>query len=145
MEESDRLGARDRLTPAARRLELLRSRRTRTAPDRSIQNPVTAIALQLQQAKRDAGPMAQLWNELIPQELARHTRLRLDKGTLRVSVTDSSCRFALDRLLRAGIQDQLIRKSPVPIRSVRLEATTSQRAPAGAPRSTTRSTRNRSS
>ena len=143
--ESDRLADRDRRTPAARRLELLRSRRTRQTPDLSIHQPVTAAALQLQQHQRDAGPMTSLWNELIPQELAQHTRIRVDKGTLRVSVADSSSRFALDRLLRAGIKDQLVRKSPVPIRNVRLEATTSPRAPAGDPRSTTRSTRNRSS
>lgn len=143
--QSDRLGQRDRRTPAARRLELLRSRRTRKASDLSIHQPMTAAALQLQQLQRDAGPMSSLWNELIPPELARHTRVRIDKGTLRVSVADSSSRFALDRLLRAGIKDQLIRKSPIPIRNVRLEATTSLQAPDGGPRSTTRNTRNRSS
>lgn len=143
--ESDRLAARDRLTPAARRLELLRQRRTRKTPDLSVHQPMTAAALQLQQARRDAGPMQSLWNELIPEQLASHTRLRVDKGTLRVSVADSSSRYALDRLLRAGIKDQLIQRAPVPIRNVRLEATTSPQAPAGAPRSTTRSTRNRSS
>lgn len=142
---SDRLAERDRLTPAARRLELLRQRRAYTQRDRSIGPALAAIATQLRLAQRDAGPVGRLWNELIPEILARGATLRLDRGTLRVSVSDSSSRYALDRLLRAGVEEQLIRRSPVPIRAVRVEATTSRRPRAGGPASTTPSSGTRSS
>lgn len=142
---TDRLAERDRRTPAARRLELLRSRRTRPQTDPSLSPALTSIATQLQLAKRDAGPMGQLFNELIPELLARSAKLRIDRGTLRISVPDSASRFALDRLLRAGIEQQLIRRSPVPIRAVRVEATSSPSSPTGAQASTTRSSRTRSS
>lgn len=119
---SDRLSDRDRRMPAARRLELLRTRRAYQTRDHSIQPALTTIATQLRMAQRDAGPLGKLFSELIPDVLARHAKLRVDRGMLRISVSDSSSRFALDRLLRAGVEEQLIRRSPVAIRGVRVDS-----------------------
>jgi hypothetical protein len=138
--DNDRRAARDRMTPAARRLELLQARRTRTARDTSLSPTLIEVSKNLQKQLDSIDPMQQVWNRVIPEELASRAQIRLDKGILRVSVQDSSIRFALDRLLRAGAQNELIRQAPVPIRNVKLEAKTSRRPRAGAQASTTRNT-----
>lgn len=143
--DSDRRSARDRQTPSARRLELLRARRTSQTPDRSLKAALAPVESQLRRTQTSASPISALWSELVPSQLARATSVRLDRGTLVVSVADSSSRFALDRLLRAGVERELVRRSPVAIRGVRLVSMDSRRPPAGGPPSTTRSTSSRSS
>jgi hypothetical protein len=138
--DNDRRAARDRMTPAARRLELLQARRTRTVRDTSLSPTLIEVRKNLQKQLDSIDPMQQVWNRVIPEELASRAQIRLDKGILRVSVQDSSIRFALDRLLRAGAQNELVRQAPVPIRNVKLEAKTSRRPRAGAQASTTRNT-----
>ncbi len=140
---NDRRAARDRMTPAARRLELLQTRRTRPARDTSLSPALIEIRRGHQNQLDATVPMQEVWNRVIPQELASRTQIRLDKGTLRVSVQDSSIRYALDRLLRAGAQNELIRQAPVPLRNIKLEAKTSRRPRAGDRASTTRSTNGR--
>jgi len=141
--DNDRRAARDRVTPAARRLELLQQRRTWGDRDTSLAPSLIEIRKHLQKQLDAIDTMQQAWDSVIPEELASRTQIRLDKGVLRVSVQDSSIRFALDRLLRAGAQNELVRRAPVPIRSVKLEAKTSRRPRAGARASTTRSTNGR--
>jgi len=53
--------------------------------------------------------LAALWGQLVPPELASHTKLEsLSRGVLRVAVDSSSRLYELDRLLRSGLQSQLI-------------------------------------
>jgi len=68
--------------------------------------------------QRDFGrPVKQLmaivpvWERCIPAELLEHTRLEsLNRGVLKVTVSDSTKLFMLDRLLREGLQAQLQRE-----------------------------------
>ena len=141
--DNDRRAARDRMTPAARRIELLQRRRTWPERDASLSPALIEVRKHLQKQLDSIDPMQQVWNSVIPEELASRAKIRLDKGTLRVSVQDSSVRFALDRLLRAGAQNELVRQAPVPIRTVKLESKAKPRPRGGGPVSTTPNTNNR--
>ncbi|RNC80274.1 MAG: hypothetical protein ED559_00200 [Phycisphaera sp.] len=143
--DSDRRAARDRMTPAARRLELLRARRTSQGRDTSLAPSMAGLRRHLEKQASQTDPLRQTFDSLVPTELASRCKIRLDKGVLRVGVADSSIRYALDRLLRAGVRDQIIRQSQIPIRDIKLEARTSRPRRAGGRASTTRSTNDRSS
>lgn len=68
------------------------------------------------QFKRDVEkPFKQLatitpvWAELVPADLASHTRLEsFSRGVLKVVVDSSARLYELDRLLRAGLEQKLI-------------------------------------
>ncbi len=64
-----------------------------------------------------------LWEQLVPTELAAHTRLEsLQRGVLRVSVDTSSRLYELDRLLRSGLERELVTRHAGPaFRRVRLQ------------------------
>jgi hypothetical protein len=63
-----------------------------------------------------------LWAELVPAELASQTRLEgLTRGVLHVAVRHSGALFELDRLLRSGLQRDLITRHRGPaLRRVQL-------------------------
>lgn len=64
---------------------------------------------EIEKPHKQLGMMVELWEKLLPPELAAHTRLEsLVKGTLRVVVDSSPRLYELDRLLRTGTQDKLI-------------------------------------
>lgn len=129
---ADRRSSRDRMTPAVRRLELLCARRTAQRGDPSIA-PIMAHRLrELQKQASQQDPTLQVFSRHVPAELSGRCALRLDRGILRVAVADSSTRFALDRLLRAGVKDRIIRESSVPIRDIRLEQAAPNRRRASA-------------
>ena len=51
----------------------------------------------------------ELWTELLPDEIIEHTRLdSLARSVLTVSVDSSARLYELDRLLRSGLEKQLI-------------------------------------
>jgi hypothetical protein len=53
--------------------------------------------------------VAPLWCRLLPPELLQHTRLEgLSRGALRVAVDCSSRLYELDRLLRSGLEQQIV-------------------------------------
>ena len=54
--------------------------------------------------------MIDIWTRLVPAELCRYTRLEsLNRGVLKVAVDSSARHFELDRLLRQGLQEQIIK------------------------------------
>lgn len=60
---------------------------------------------------KQLGAVAVIWQQLVPAELAAHTRLEgLSRGVLRVTVDSSAHLYELDRLLRAGLERDIIRK-----------------------------------
>lgn len=60
---------------------------------------------------KQLGGVGRLWEELLPAELAGHTRLEsLRRGVLKVAVDSSSRLYELDRLLRGGLEQELIRR-----------------------------------
>ena len=61
------------------------------------------------------------WQQLVPIHLLSHTRLdSFSRGTLKVTVDSSSARFELDRLLRSGLERQLISAVGGQLRRVKL-------------------------
>lgn len=72
--------------------------------------------------KRLAGTAA-LWERVCPPELIERTCIvGLQRGTLTIGVRDHSTRYMLDRMLRSGLEADLIRRSAVSISSVKLVA-----------------------
>ena len=99
----------DASSAAARRLTRLQSRRGR--PDRE-----STLDFLKQDFKRDVErpfkqleDLAELWRELVPPDLLDHTRLMsLSRGILRVGVDTSAHLYELDRLLRGGLERELV-------------------------------------
>lgn len=57
-----------------------------------------------------------VWCRLVPPELLEHTRLEgLSRGTLRVAADSSSRLYELDRLLRCGLEQQIVSTYRSPI------------------------------
>lgn len=72
--------------------------------------------------KRMAGSGA-LWERVCPPELLDRTSVvGLQRGVLTIGVRDHSTRYILDRMLRSGLEADLIRRSAVAISKVKLVA-----------------------
>jgi hypothetical protein len=95
--------------PANDYLQRLRGWRTKADPDLSLGFLKGQFQREVARPFKQLGVLAELWQQLVPAELVAHTRLEgLSRGALRV-VVDSSVRlYELDRLLRAGLERQLL-------------------------------------
>lgn len=95
---------------STRQLELLRGYRTRRERDVSISMMVGDIAIHAERTRRRMGELIELWERLVPAELASRTSLSgLRGGVLHVIVESSSANYELDRLLREGLTQELRR------------------------------------
>lgn len=93
-------------------VDRLRQWRTRPEPDLSLNFLARQFKLQVEKPHKQLGKIAELWMNLVPNELLGQTRLEsLVRGVLKVGVADSSTLYRLDRLLRQGVEAQLIRQS----------------------------------
>lgn len=77
---------------------------------------------QIEKPYKQLHAMAKVWTEQVPIELARKTRLvAISRGVLQVMVDSSSTLYELDRLLRQGLQTQIIRQHTGPaVRKIQL-------------------------
>ena len=95
--------------PAQDHLDELR--KSRSLPKRDL-----SLGFLSEQFKRDVakpykqlGDLAELWGQLLPERLTQRTRLvGLSRGVLHVEVDNPAAHFEIDRLLRGGLQKQLI-------------------------------------
>ncbi len=95
--------------PYQSHLDGLRERRNRKDPDLSLGFMVGQFKREVQKPYEQLGDLAAIWGELVPEELAAHSRLvGLTRGVLRVSVDSSGRLYELDRLLRSGVFDELV-------------------------------------
>jgi hypothetical protein len=91
-------------------LELLRQRRGRSGRDVSIAKLIAATADQAARTHKNLGALIELWEQIVPADVAAHTALiGLRAGVLHVRVDSSSMAYDLDRLLRGGLTDTLRR------------------------------------
>ncbi len=100
--------ARTPSTPAER---LTRVRRYRVRPDRDISLSFLSdqFKRQIQKPYRQLGGVAAVWETLVPEDLAAHTRLEsLARGILTVAVDSSARLYSLDAMLRQGLAPRLI-------------------------------------
>ena len=96
---------------AAREIQRLGASRARFARELSIAAILTATRKQATDVHRRLGELIELWEELVPQEIAAHTTLAaLKGGVLHVTVDSSSIAYELDRLLREGLVITLRRR-----------------------------------
>lgn len=95
--------------PPMDRLEQLRRWRVWPDPDLSLSFLSKKFKKKVVRPHKQMGEMAHLWLTLVPAKLAQHTRLDgLTRGVLHVKVDSSARLYELDRLLRCGLQNQLI-------------------------------------
>jgi len=70
---------------------------------------------------RQLSRMAEVWDEVVPDELREHTALeRLDRGTLTVMVDSAAHRYRLQMLLNGGLLKEIQRRFPDALNKVRL-------------------------
>lgn len=88
----------------------------RLRADRSLPTRDLSLGFLTKQFKKDVakpfkqlGDLTELWMQLLPSHLVERTRLvGLSRGVLHVEVDNPAAHFEIDRLLRGGLQKQLI-------------------------------------
>lgn len=92
----------------ANEIARLQKLRSRTPKDLSISGLVQAIQGQAEQTQKKLGELINLWDELVPPELAEHSSLLgIRGGVLQVAADSSALVFEIDRLLREGLLKEL--------------------------------------
>ena len=91
----------------------------RTVP---LSEPLTQFVKRtLARRVRQLSRISELWDELVPEEINRHTALEgFQRGVLSVMVDSASHRFQLRTLLASGLQEQLQSRFDGTLRKVRL-------------------------
>jgi len=87
-------------------------------PDRSLRTKDLSLGFLAEQFTREVakpyqqlGDLAELWGELLPPHLVARSKLvGLSRGTLHVEVDSPAANFAIDQLLRGGVQRDLIKR-----------------------------------
>lgn len=105
-------------------LQRVNRRLTRKEPDLSLGFMKKQFKSEVERPWKKLERVSEVWAELLPADLIERTRLQsLDRGILRVGVSDSVTLYELDRVLRSGTQRELIRRIPgggAAIRKIRL-------------------------
>lgn len=77
---------------------------------------------EIQKPYKQLCQMTEVWTALVPADLLQRTRLEsLSRGVLRVIVDSSSSLYELDRLLRQGLEREIITQHKGPaVRKIQL-------------------------
>lgn len=95
--------------PAQDHLDRLRQSRSLPTRDLSLAFLTKQFNRDVAKPYKQLGDLAALWGQLLPQRLAQRTRLvGLSRGVLHVEVDNPAAHFEIDRLLRGGLQKQLV-------------------------------------
>lgn len=93
------------------RMERLRALRAWKERDVTLSFLKDTFKREVEKPFKQLEGLAELWAELVPAQLAAHTRLEsLSRGVLRVVVDSAGRHYELDRLLREGLQRELTRR-----------------------------------
>ena len=105
------------------RIHQLLTHRKASLRDHSLAFLKDQFKREVEKPHKQLAKLIDLWSELVPRELAEHTRLdALQRGVLRVSVDSSAQLYELDRLLRSGLEQTLITRYAGPaFRRIRLQ------------------------
>ncbi len=110
-----------RVVDAATQIEQLRKHRQRRERDLSIAQLVGAMADDARRTQRRLGALIDLWSQLVPRELEKHSRvLGVRGGIVQIQCDSSSTRYELDRLLRQGLEQELRKRYPSTLTKIRL-------------------------
>ena len=98
------------MTDPARRLEQLRNWRMRPERDDAIASLIDARAADAERTRKRLGSFVELWETVLPDDLATHTRVTAIRGgVVQVTVDSSATAYELDRCLREGLEEQMRR------------------------------------
>ena len=110
-----------RVVDAARQIEQLRKYRQRRERDLSIGQLVGAMGDDARKTQRRLGSLIDLWSELVPGEIEKHSRvLGVRGGVVQVQCDSASTKYELDRLLRQGLEQELRTRYPSTLTKIRL-------------------------
>src|SRR5262245_51414492 len=100
-----------RMPTPTQQLEKLRRHRARPGKDWTIGGVIADTQHESRRMHKKFGELVEIWEKLVPADVAAHTSLiNLRAGILHVSVDSSSAAFELDRLLRSGVESELRRQ-----------------------------------
>ncbi len=106
---------------AAAQIEQLRKYRQRRERDLSIAPLIGAMGDDARRTQRRLGALIDLWSQLVPGELEKHSRVvGVRGGVVQVQCDSSSTKYELDRLLRQGLEQELRRRYPSTLTKIRL-------------------------
>lgn len=109
------------MSDALKALERLRRLRSQPSPDTSIAELVAATARDATRTHKRLGALIQLWEALVPKDLANHTRVSAIRGGVGHVVVDSAATaYELDRHLRGGLEDQIRQRYPATLIRIRV-------------------------
>jgi hypothetical protein len=95
---------------AAEQIARLQAQRSRPEPDRTIGDLVSSVVKEAKRAQGRLGSFVDLWEGLVPAEIASHTKVVAMRGGIaHVTVDTSSTAYEIDRRLREGLEQQLRR------------------------------------
>ncbi len=110
-----------RVVDAATQIEQLRKYRQRPEREVSIGRLVGSMADDARRTQRRLGSLIDLWSELAPPELERHSRVVAVRGGVgHVQCDSASTKYELDRALRQGLEQELRRRYPSTLMKIRL-------------------------
>ena len=95
---------------ADQRVERVRTSRVFKSPDQTLGFMPAQFKREVARPFKQLEGLAQHWQNLVPPDLLPHTRLNgLARGVLTVSVDSSASLYELDRLLRGGLETELVK------------------------------------
>ncbi len=91
-------------------LDRLRGWRNYAEKDVSMDFLKDFLKQEVERPYKQLHQIAEVWEKLVPVEVAKKTKLEsLSRGVLRVAVGSSATLYELDRLLRSGLENEIIR------------------------------------
>ncbi len=91
-------------------MQLLRTHRAVYSPNWSIASQLAGLATQARRTTQRLHGLADAWSRVIPRSLQQRSMpIEIRRGQLHVRVADATAQFELDRFLRTGGLDELIR------------------------------------
>ena len=105
----------------ADRIESLRERRVPKPRNNAMSDLLAARTKALKRESRGTGVVATAWGELCPPHLLERTGVvGITRGVLTLSADDAAARFEVDRVLRCGVERELLKRLPLNVRRVRV-------------------------
>jgi hypothetical protein len=121
-------------TERAQRLQQTLDARRRPERDLAIATVVGAFAQHARRVNDRLGDLVQLWEQLIPADLAARTRLvGLRASVLQVEADSAATLYDVDRLLRQGLEATLRQKYRGTLTRIRLKVGAMDDQPARRP------------
>ena len=92
-----------------KQLEQLRKHRVFKDRDFSLGFMKRKFKVEIEKPFKQISDLVEVWQRMVPEHIEPHTKLEsLNRGMLRVVVESNSWLYELDKVLRSGLQQQII-------------------------------------